>query len=510
MKGLKHCVQTLLFVSLSIVSIVAPSGVANAASDYDDFLQVTPTLYVYTDGAAKTQTMDISTTWWSDFKQTYAKRVAQNIPGWPTNFVTEFEDIMASGGSWGVYTAESTEGIVVTIIGTHDPNAYCGFVGSVSSGDFVCKSNPGYGYVVAGSFTHNSFGGNGCIGGGDNRCSDNGMNIYAAPYVESGTSGYSIAGVPNSVMSSHKFFFMNFDINYPDGYEGQMIPSLYVPPPAKYVAMGDSFSSGEGNGLFEPGTDEPGVNMCHRSGYAYPHWLNQTTSLGLEPMDFVACSSATTENILNVQGNEPAQTDALSDETEVVTITIGGNDIGFVDFATRCVEPRSSCGRTSVVYISTLAKIVTTLPTRMRNVLMGIANATDHADVYVIGYPHITPSTELNNLPVQCNYLTRSESLAARDVVDRLNSVLSTAVSGFVNDVSDTTFTFINPNDSVDGTFEGHDVCKGPDAYFYNVTPNDLFGNGYRARIFHPNAAGQHEYYSIISGEIANNRVNNN
>lgn len=84
---------------------------------------------------------------------------------------------MNNGGSWGVYTTENSDGVLVSIIGTRDPNAWCGFVGPANSGSYQCTSNPGYGYVRARYFTHNSYGGNGCIGSYENRCSDIGMNF---------------------------------------------------------------------------------------------------------------------------------------------------------------------------------------------------------------------------------------------------------------------------------------------------------------------------------------------
>jgi len=310
--------------------------------------------------------------------------------------------------------------------------------------------------------------------------------------------------------------FINMPITYPSGYEGEMIPSGYSLPSPTYIAMGDSFSSGEGNDPFESGTDESGVNECHRSPDAYPEWLSQTPSLDMGNYLSVACSGATTNDVLGVTEadnptgiwNEPAQVDALSDETQVVTITIGGNDIGFSDFATACVV--GDCDSSTNIYTNTMASIDGDLPSKIDGVLEAISERTDHADVYVIGYPYITPDTSLDSLPVQCSYLDSSsgsgqDSVAARAVVTELNGVLGDAVNDFVNTASSTAFTFIDPNNSVDGTFDGHDVCQGEDSYFYNVTPNDVLGNGYRAKLFHPNVYGQHEYYNIVMGEIEAN-----
>ncbi|MDQ3154030.1 MAG: hypothetical protein M3R63_20705 [Actinomycetota bacterium] len=304
MRRVKYSLYALLFAISLIASLAVSLGTASATSDYDDLLRVSPTLYVYTDGAAKTQTMDISATWWAEFKQSYDKRVAQNI-GWPTNFTTEFDDIMAFGGSWGVFMRETPDGNLVSIVGTRDPNAYCGFVGSASSGSYQCASNSGYGFVRADYFTHSSYGGNGgnggngCIGSYGNRCSDTGMNIYDSPIVFLGAAGYTFVSMPNSTLSSYHFFFMNFDLNYPSGYEGELIPA--EPPPAKYVAMGDSFSSGEGNAPFEAGTDTSS-NTCHRSPLAYPRLLQNDLNLGSTA--FVACSGAVSDYIINDYNQE--------------------------------------------------------------------------------------------------------------------------------------------------------------------------------------------------------------
>ncbi len=77
----------------------------------------------------------------------------------------------------------------------------------------------------------------------------------------------------NSIAPENLLFIASENITYPTGYEGKEIPSQYEAPSPSYVAMGDSFSSGEGNPPFETGTDEEGVNECHRSPQAYPRLL---------------------------------------------------------------------------------------------------------------------------------------------------------------------------------------------------------------------------------------------
>ncbi|MFC6342341.1 Ig-like domain-containing protein, partial [Nocardioides hankookensis] len=124
--------------------------------------------------------------------------------------------------------------------------------------------------------------------------------------------------------------------------------------PARYVALGDSFSAGEGVPAFEPGTakDYSPVtnhekygddNLCHRSAQgSYSRILANDRSLGLEPAVFHACSGAVAADIWSdnrKEGNENvrAQDQEVNQFTDVVTMTLGGNDIGFADIAQSCV-----------------------------------------------------------------------------------------------------------------------------------------------------------------------------
>lgn len=475
MKRRKRSAPALLLVLMLLVSFVIPSGVANAASDYDDLLHASPTLYVYTDGNAKTQKMDISTTWWAEFQQTYAKRLAQNI-GWPNNFVTEFEAIKAAGGSWGVYTYEDANGINVSIVATRDPNAYCGFVGSANEGVYRCASNAGYGFIRAEYFTHNSFGGNGCMGSYGDRCSDTGMNVYAEPTMITGTAGYNLLYFPNSVLSNFKFFFLNFDLTYPAGYGGEQIP--VAPPAPTYVAMGDSFSSGEGNAPFEAGTNQNGVNECHRSPRAYPRLSQQELNLGATA--FVACSGATTANVLyggNAEGSWGAlsQINALSGDTKIVTISIGGNDVAFESYALGCVV---ACGPGTPLYAAMMAGIGEAFKENLKTTYETILSKAPEADVYVLDYPHMSS----NETPA-CGPFDLS---GARDVQLLLNATISNAVL----EVDDPRLHFV-PTNYPGSPFEGRHLCT-----------DDPRGSAFSLLNMHPNADGQEAYKEVIAAYL--------
>ncbi len=112
----------------------------------------------------------------------------------------------------------------------------------------------------------------------------------------------------------------------------------FVPPEPTYVALGDSYSSGEGNPPYAPGTDEQ-ADKCHRSDAAYGPLLDQALNLGATK--FSACSGAITDDFFNANHlypTEPRQLDSLSAATKTVTLTIGGDDAGFPEVVNDCVN----------------------------------------------------------------------------------------------------------------------------------------------------------------------------
>lgn len=96
-----------------------------------------------------------------------------------------------------------------------------------------------------------------------------------------------------------------------------------LPAGARYVAMGSSFASGSGVAPYEASAPV----RCQRSVDNYAHQLARKRKLNLVD---VSCGGATTAHILGPWGELPPQVDALTADTTLVTITIGGNDLGYI------------------------------------------------------------------------------------------------------------------------------------------------------------------------------------
>lgn len=105
-----------------------------------------------------------------------------------------------------------------------------------------------------------------------------------------------------------------------------------------YVAMGDSYQSGVGIGTYYPETFSD-QNMCKRSPHAYGPRLSESGAI-TEQLRFVACGGAVVDDLYAAgsQWNEGSQLGHLGAGTGVVTIGIGGNDVGFGPVLQGCIK----------------------------------------------------------------------------------------------------------------------------------------------------------------------------
>jgi lysophospholipase L1-like esterase len=97
-----------------------------------------------------------------------------------------------------------------------------------------------------------------------------------------------------------------------------------IPAASRYVAMGSSFAAGPGL----PSRVAGSPRRAGRSTGNYAHLVAGALALDLHDVTF---SGATTGDILGPSAaGQPAQLEAVTPDTALVTITAGGNDVGFV------------------------------------------------------------------------------------------------------------------------------------------------------------------------------------
>jgi lysophospholipase L1-like esterase len=181
-----------------------------------------------------------------------------------------------------------------------------------------------------------------------------------------------------------------------------------------WVALGDSFSSGQGAGQFaadESAYFDPGTRgTCDRSPYAYSRLLGRADSLtpavrafrdsqGLRGLDYtithVACSGATIPDVLTrtQPGAGQPQIAALTDATSLITISIGGNDVGFGAIGRTCLLPPALRGgpRTcqEVYEARNLFGTIDALRAPLARLYADLARRAQRARVLVVGYPQL-------------------------------------------------------------------------------------------------------------------------
>ena len=212
-------------------------------------------------------------------------------------------------------------------------------------------------------------------------------------------------------------------------------------PLKRIVALGDSYSSGEGNPPFDIDTVQPG-DTCHRSPQAWPNLVGVTASL--------ACSGATLIDLSEgqMQGapdntGQIARLAALNATAPVddVTITIGGNDLGFSQILTDCVEQH--CLRQLSKSEAKAQSVANTLATKF---LPAIRTAAPNASILVVGYPQLLPNSHAD--VHDCPWLT-SRNLS---VMNRLESDFN---SDLQRAAQQSNVTFV----STASALSGHELC---------------------------------------------------
>jgi GDSL-like Lipase/Acylhydrolase family len=161
---------------------------------------------------------------------------------------------------------------------------------------------------------------------------------------------------------------------------------------ATYTALGDSYASGP---LIPNQSLSP--LGCLRSDHNYAHLAAAAKGLTLTD---VSCSGATTNDMTEAQnvepGPNPPQFNALSASTNVVSVTIGGNDIGFSEIIENCITYNPFSTPCKNQYDpgghDLLAERIAGAAPKVAAVLQGIHAHAPNARVFLVNYPDILPT----------------------------------------------------------------------------------------------------------------------
>ena len=310
--------------------------------------------------------------------------------------------------------------------------------------------------------------------------------------------------------------------------------------PINFLSFGDSYSAGEGQRPYSfpaPGQRYP--NRCHRSVKGYPakvqppnyqepiHELDQTDDVKVE-FHFLACSGAVTSNVLhggeiqNYHGgpdnwfDEPAtQLDQgppnSPNDVDLVTMSIGGNDVGFSKIVTACatdwIPPifppdfsEGSCLDPENKVIDGQA-LKDWLPKKIDSMFSNpdgtdgpvtrtyqeIRTQYPSATIVIVGYPHLFPDTEAEQA---CGKL-----FPWKDEMPYLNE-MSDRFDGVLRQAADKIGVHYLP---VTAKFAHHGVCGDDGEWINHATEGPAVYTPVGDGSFHPTEEGYTAYAEVIN-----------
>ncbi|RLK58040.1 SGNH/GDSL hydrolase family protein [Actinokineospora cianjurensis] len=269
--------------------------------------------------------------------------------------------------------------------------------------------------------------------------------------------------------------------------------------PVRYIALGDSFSSGQGAGNYTDG--------CYRSGNAYAHAV--AVGLGFGTPNLAACGGAVTGEV--TQASLGGQAFELTTLTEAVTLTVGGNDAQFADVMAACVSSPlhtgAGCGTDQALNDDVAARLAILDGTAwdpmdyrhrpLLHVYRTIHGQAPNAHIYVAGYPDLFGDDyrDYTFTPVgyECWFggpfisITYADALWLNQQALALNIKIGQAVNAAR--AEGIPITYVPPT-----PFDGHGLCDTDTAWFTGVLLNPDWS--VNPETFHPNASGQSAGYA--------------
>ncbi|HEX2046152.1 MAG TPA: SGNH/GDSL hydrolase family protein [Acidimicrobiales bacterium] len=251
-----------------------------------------------------------------------------------------------------------------------------------------------------------------------------------------------------------------------------------------YVALGDSFTAGPG--ILVQRLDPLG---CFRSDHNYPQLVARARGSALRD---VSCSGASTGDLFSPQavlgGPNPPQLAALDAGVDVVTVQVGGNDVGFTEILVRCAAllPAGTPCQDAYVRggVDELGRRIAATAPKVAAALAEIRRRAPDARVLVVGYPAILPEAQPGCWPVLP--VAPGDVPYLRDIEKRLNAMLAAqaAAAGA---------TYVD----VYAPSIGHDACQLPGARW--VEPMVPLSP---AAPVHPNALGMQAMAAVVAAAM--------
>lgn len=247
-----------------------------------------------------------------------------------------------------------------------------------------------------------------------------------------------------------------------------VVPTPEPPVYEEYVALGDSYAA---MGSRSAATTGPAA--CVRSEDNYPNGVADHPRVN-ELID-VTCSSAVTADLLNPRSAAedviPPQLESLSETTDLVTLSIGGNDIGFPAIAQCFQRTLSAQGQTDCAGQFAEIDLTAELPDELNRIHEEIQARAPHARVVVTGY---LPLVSADGQCPGADFISAADRAWAAELTGEVNAVVREAATSHGAE-------FVLPSDA-----SAHTACAAPEDRWA-----DLIGAETNAYPMHPTPAGQ-------------------
>lgn len=266
------------------------------------------------------------------------------------------------------------------------------------------------------------------------------------------------------------------------------------PLPLRYVAMGDSYSSGEGASRYLPAAfGRP--RACHRSRRAYSQLLARRLGTRFRhsaSRDFLACSGDEVPELLQ------HQIPRLGPDVGLITVGIGGNDSGWTEVLKSCMKdavahPKPGTGKgCKAIAEENFQARLPEMRARLTNAYTQIRARAPRATVIVLGYPAIFEDGYRSTFCASVGPLTRGAREDLRVAAERLDAEIAAIVQQFG-------FRFVDPRE----IYGPHRICGPDDDWLHGITVRktgpDAWDMELSPSTFHPNRLGQAGFARAIA-----------
>jgi lysophospholipase L1-like esterase len=264
-------------------------------------------------------------------------------------------------------------------------------------------------------------------------------------------------------------------------------------PAVDVVALGDSSASGTGAGDYAAGTGVPGG--CWRSANSYSADIVASLRAKGRVVSYtnVTCSGASIADLRQSFKGEPAQLDSLKRGTDVVTLTIGGNDIDLAGFGGTCVQ--ADCvGAPADAVLQRLDAMGQDLGKALRE----IKARSPHAQVVVTGYGRqVAVGENAPDVPLDPICGDGLVTVPERAEGNRIATALDARLRGVTVAAGGTYVSEFAVPGTLRPEFAGHSLCAAGTPFYRGFDALAPGQEGLEA-VLHLNKAG----HAVLAGVI--------